>query len=210
MRQKALETRFPSMGPSLRKQPMFCMETALKMLLWSYCAYTITPADEPGNTDLPSGDKLSGAEKRIHSFPEDSLAPHKGAGLREPGSVGDEVRDTQTKSPAVCELGKSTRANGVSGDLGFRVERGTGAEEASGDPEDPLTSAEADQLRATLKQLREAPVARPKEEAGQQAVVAKVGRERSILKYCPSLLWKPARLRNIIITPLPVLIVGWI
>jgi hypothetical protein len=48
VRQKALIKRFPVMGKRLQRQPMFCMETALKMVLWSYCGYTITPADVPG------------------------------------------------------------------------------------------------------------------------------------------------------------------
>jgi len=66
IRQKALETRYPSMGPRMRRQPMFCMETALKMLLWSYCGYTITPADVPGHRypKLGAGGGAQTQEKR--------------------------------------------------------------------------------------------------------------------------------------------------
>lgn len=38
-RQRALLKRSPTMGPRLQDKPMFCFETALKMLLWSDLVY---------------------------------------------------------------------------------------------------------------------------------------------------------------------------
>lgn len=38
-RQKGLLKQLPSMNPRLRQQPIFCMETALKMVLWSSLVY---------------------------------------------------------------------------------------------------------------------------------------------------------------------------
>lgn len=64
-RQKGLVKQLPSMNPRLRQQPIFCMETALKMVLWSSLVYE----SECSEGNLPA----LGSQKNVETLEEEPV-----------------------------------------------------------------------------------------------------------------------------------------
>lgn len=79
------------MGPRLQQQPVFCMETALKLVLWSDLVY-----EDAADGKASLGECLTGAKAK-----EDSLV----------GSSGSEQQESCRMETSESEAGSSERSS---------------------------------------------------------------------------------------------------
>ena len=88
-RQKALARELPSMNVRLRLQPIFCIETALKMVLWSSLVYE----SECSEGRIPAvGSEGGHSPEYLQEKLDDSDAESVNESARSSGGLDHEVR----------------------------------------------------------------------------------------------------------------------